>query len=183
MGCNGTAWFSHAAGIVGGVGTVAGVTAMNGWGSASADSTELSQGNSFSKWWDSFTVTSPESRKRTFFKYEKRIRSLSTPEKIFEYFSSVEKDGVRYMTAVDMLRALVPVYPPEGSEMIRGGALLGERAPKAELTTVFKVFDMDGDNLISFYEYLMVLTLLSIPLRHIEVVFDIVDADDNGKQE
>ena len=35
-------------------------------------------------------------RQRTFFKYEKRIRDLSGPDKIFEYFATEEKaDGTR----------------------------------------------------------------------------------------
>lgn len=135
----------------------------------------------YAKWWQGFSFLSLETRKRMFFKYEKRIRTLSTPEKVFEYFSSVEQDGIKYMTAVDMLRALVPVYPPEGSMMERGGALLGEKAPEKEHMTFFHVFDMDGDNLISFDEFLMVLTLLSIPLKHIEIVFDAVDLNNNGE--
>jgi hypothetical protein len=39
------------------------------------------------------------SRRRVFFKYEKRIRELSSPDKVFDYFASVTHDGTRYRTA------------------------------------------------------------------------------------
>ena len=131
-------------------------------------------------WLLNFSFLSLEMRKKLFFAYEKRVRSFSPPEKVFAYFSSIKIDDVHYMTAVDLLRALVPVYPPEGSPMERSGALLGEKVPVAEHITFFKVFDMDGDDLISFYEYLTVLTILSLPLKHLQIIFDIVDIDDNG---
>lgn len=35
------------------------------------------------------------SRRRVFFKYEKRIRELSPPDKVFDYFASVTQDGNR----------------------------------------------------------------------------------------
>ena len=35
------------------------------------------------------------SRRRVFFKYEKRIRELSAPDKVFDYFSSISQDGMR----------------------------------------------------------------------------------------
>lgn len=57
---------------------------------------------------------------------------------------------------------------------------LGERAPSEEQTQLFQLFDLDGDNLISYHEYLMVLIFLSIPIKDIPLVFDIVDLDDNG---
>jgi hypothetical protein len=124
-----------------------------------------------------------EQRRRTFFKYEKRIRELSPPEKVrwcpsaawrrwqpfcyhvlkaapaqgnmqtwpfhlsyayhvfashllqpalqvFEYFASQRQGKVFAMTAGDMLRSVVPVYPPEGSDVVRAGSLPGEPAPR-----------------------------------------------------
>jgi calcium uptake protein 1, mitochondrial len=72
------------------------------------------------------------SKKRYFFKYEKRLREFSTHEKMFEYFSSLEVDGKRCMTASDILRALLAVYPPDGAAWIRSGSLAGEARPKIE---------------------------------------------------
>ena len=34
------------------------------------------------------------------------------------------------MLAGDMLRAVVPVYPPEGCSFVRSGSLAGEPSPK-----------------------------------------------------
>lgn len=65
-------------------------------------------------------------RQRIFFKYEKRIRDLSTLEKIYEYFATHEHNGVKVMTSQDVVRALVPTYPPVGSKVERAGFLDGE---------------------------------------------------------
>ncbi len=41
-------------------------------------------------------LLSLSARRRVFFKYEKRIRDLSPPDKVFNYFASVERaDGAR----------------------------------------------------------------------------------------
>jgi hypothetical protein len=76
-----------------------------------------------------FTEGVKKARKRQFFKYEKRLRLKSTHEKMFEYFSSRVKDGKQCMTAQDILRALISVYPPEDATWTRSGSLDGERAP------------------------------------------------------
>lgn len=36
------------------------------------------------------------------------------------------------MTAGDMLRSVVPVYPPEGSDVVRAGSLPGEPSPHVQ---------------------------------------------------
>lgn len=54
----------------------------------------------------------------------------SPPLQVFEYFASQRADHHSYsMTAGDMMRAVVPVYPPEGSDTIRAGSLPGEPSP------------------------------------------------------
>ncbi len=57
--------------------------------------------------------------------YEKRIRDNSTLEKIFDYFSNEEKDGVKYLSPLDLLSAIVPTYPPSQSTQERSGSLDG----------------------------------------------------------
>jgi hypothetical protein len=42
-------------------------------------------------------------RQRIFFKYEKRIRDLSSLEKIYDYFATHEKDGMKAMTSQDVV--------------------------------------------------------------------------------
>lgn len=64
---------------------------------------------------------------RTFFKYEKRIRNNSSRDKVFEYFATViDTDGTKFMQLPDLLRAIVPTYPPSASDVERGGSLAGE---------------------------------------------------------
>ena len=75
-----------------------------------------------------FSLLSLDQRRRTFFKYEKRLRELSGPDKAFEYFASLEGDGGVYMQPSDMMRAVVPVYPPRESDSCARGRAAG-RAP------------------------------------------------------
>ncbi|CAJ1944700.1 unnamed protein product [Sphenostylis stenocarpa] len=68
-------------------------------------------------------------RRRVFFNYEKRIRLQSPPEKVFEYFASVQTpSGEVFMTPADLMRAIVPVFPPSESNRVREGFLLGEQS-------------------------------------------------------
>jgi hypothetical protein len=75
-------------------------------------------------------------RRRALFKYEKRLRKFSTHEKMFEYFSSRMRGGAPVMTAADVLRALLAIYPPDAAEWVRSGSLPGERAPPPSLDRV-----------------------------------------------
>lgn len=91
-----------------------------------------------------------------FFNYEKRIRIQSPPEKVFEYFASVHTpEGEIFMTPADLMRAIVPVFPPSESNRVREGFLRGERI-HGELYCVpsefFMLFDTNSDGLISFAE-------------------------------
>ncbi|KAG9151386.1 hypothetical protein Leryth_024443 [Lithospermum erythrorhizon] len=126
-------------------------------------------------------------RKRVFFKYEKRLRIRSPPEKVFEYFASYRApNGELFMTASDLMRAVVPVFPPSESEatIVRGGYLKGEWA-KEELhiphSSFFLLFDTNNDGILSFPEYIFFVTLLSIPESSFSVAFKMFDLDGNGK--
>ncbi|XP_010907508.1 calcium uptake protein, mitochondrial isoform X2 [Elaeis guineensis] len=95
-------------------------------------------------------------RRRVFFNYERRIRMLSPPEKIFEYFASVRSpEGEVFMLPTDLMRATIPVFPPSESNIIREGHLRGEHHP-SELhcapSPFFMLFDTNNDGLISFPE-------------------------------
>ncbi|KAJ1385877.1 EF-hand domain [Sesbania bispinosa] len=95
-------------------------------------------------------------RRRVFFKYEKRIRLQSPPEKVFEYFASVRTpSGEVYMTPADLMRAIVPVFPPSESNRVREGFLRGEQVPgelQCDPSEFFMLFDTNNDGLISFPE-------------------------------
>ncbi|XP_020270451.1 calcium uptake protein, mitochondrial-like [Asparagus officinalis] len=126
-------------------------------------------------------------RRRVFFNYEKRIRMQSPPEKIFEYFASFKSpDGEIFMSPADLMRAVVPVFPPSESDRVREGFLRGEHPP-GELhcapSDFFMLFDTDNDGLISFPEYIFFVTLLSIPESSFSVAFKMFDLDHNGEIE
>ncbi|PSC74405.1 ARF guanine-nucleotide exchange factor GNOM isoform B [Micractinium conductrix] len=131
-----------------------------------------------------FNLMSLEQRRRTFFKYEKRVRELSPPEKVFEYFASQREGKAFSMTAGDMMRSVVPVFPPEGSDVIRAGSLPGEPLPHVQENEASKVisrFDINGDDKINFDEFLLFQALLSIPVGDLEVAFRLMDKDGSGK--
>ncbi|XP_078165458.1 calcium-binding EF hand family protein [Carex rostrata] len=126
-------------------------------------------------------------RRRVFFNYEKRIRLRSPPEKIFEYFASVRNsDGEVFMKPADLMRAVVPVFPPSESDIVKGGRLRGEPNPgelRCAPSDFFLLFDTNNDGLISFPEYIFFLTLLSIPESSFSVAFKMFDLDHNGEIE
>ncbi|KAI4377316.1 hypothetical protein MLD38_014966 [Melastoma candidum] len=124
-------------------------------------------------------------RRRIFFKYEKRIRLQSPPEKVFEYFATVRPpSGEVLMTPADLMKAVVPVFPPSESDRVREGSLRGERVPGdlyCPPSDFFMLFDTNGDGLISFPEYIFFVTLLSIPESSFEIAFKMFDLDNNGE--
>ncbi|GMI89190.1 hypothetical protein like AT4G32060 [Hibiscus trionum] len=125
-------------------------------------------------------------RRRVFFNYEKRIRLQSPPEKVFDYFASYRTpEGDVLMTPGDLMRALVPVFPPSESNRIREGCLRGERVDPGELhcppSDFFMLFDTNNDGLISFAEYIFFVTLLSIPESSFSIAFKMFDLDQNGE--
>lgn len=76
--------------------------------------------------------------------------------KVFEYFASVQSSsGEILMTPSDLMRAVVPVFPPSESGLVRDGYLSGERCPgelRCPASEFFMLFDVNNDGLISFKE-------------------------------
>lgn len=64
------------------------------------------------------------------------------------------------MNPADLVQAVVPVFPPPDSNIVRNGCLRGERSP-GELhcphSELFMWFDTNGNGLISFPEYLFLM--------------------------
>ncbi|KAL8223229.1 hypothetical protein R6Q57_020628 [Mikania cordata] len=130
-------------------------------------------------------LVSDSYRKKVFFKYEKRIRTQSPPEKVFEYFASYRSpSGEPFMTPADLMRAVVPVFPPSEASRVREGSLKGEWVP-TELhcapSKFFMLFDTNNDGLISFAEYIFFVTLLSIPESSFSIAFKMFDLDNSGE--
>jgi hypothetical protein len=59
------------------------------------------------------------------------------------------------MTPADLMRAVVPVFPPSESGRVREGSLRGEQVPgtlHCDPSEFFMLFDTNSDGLISFPE-------------------------------
>lgn len=78
------------------------------------------------------------------------------PLKVYEYFASIRTtEGKDLMTPADLMRAVVPVFPPSESNLVRDGYLRGERSPgelRCSKSDFFMLFDVNNDGLISFKE-------------------------------
>ncbi|TKY74755.1 Calcium uptake protein 1 [Spatholobus suberectus] len=125
-------------------------------------------------------------RSKVFFNYEKRLRLHSPPEKVFEYFASCRTpEGELLMKPVDLMRAVVPIFPPSESNLVREGYLKSERSLPGHLccppSEFFMLFDVNNDELISFKEYIFFVTLLSIPESSFSAAFKMFDKDNDGE--
>lgn len=121
---------------------------------------------------------------RTLLNYENRVRAMSSPEKVFEYFASVSENGELFMTPRDFVRSLVAMDVPAMSVSTTSGSTRKVSRKDADRTgsqdEFFKLVDADGDGFISFPEYIFFVTLLSIPVDDFDVAFRMIDLDGNG---
>nr|GEY59880.1 calcium uptake protein, mitochondrial-like [Tanacetum cinerariifolium] len=88
------------------------------------------------------------------------------------------------MTPADLMRAVVPVFPPSEASRVREGSLKGERVSsdlRCPPSKFFMLFDTNNDGLISFAEYIFFVTLLSIPESSFSIAFKMFDLDNNGE--
>ncbi|GAM19553.1 hypothetical protein SAMD00019534_027280 [Acytostelium subglobosum LB1] len=106
-------------------------------------------------------------------RYQDKIREYSTPEKIFQTFASVKKNGESFMTLDDFVRAILPSQFRESTQTSLKGLPLNVR----NVPLSFQIADIDGDGLISFSEFIFFSTLLSIPEKSVEIAFQIMDVN------
>ncbi|EGG14948.1 putative protein serine/threonine kinase [Cavenderia fasciculata] len=115
----------------------------------------------------------PTLREKIITNYQNRIREFSTPEKIFETFASISKNGESFMTLDDFVSAILPhQFKAQSTKGTKTKALINKNAP---LPLSFKMADVDGDGLISFSEFIFFSTLLSIPQNSARIAFKIMD--------
>ncbi|KAN0024883.1 hypothetical protein ACTFIV_009292 [Dictyostelium citrinum] len=115
-------------------------------------------------------------RERIINNYQNRIREYSTPEKIFQCFASVKKNGESFMTVEDFIRAILPHQFKAGSNTSVKSKPLNIK----DIPYSFKIADVDGDGLISFGEFMFFSTLLSIPESSVPIAFKIMDVNGDG---
>lgn len=126
-------------------------------------------------------------RERKVIEYENRIRNFSTPDKIFRYFAtyrSTQSDGEIYMTPGDFLRSLTPgVLQPEGlglDQFRKFDPAVGVSNLDDDLDESSIFHHLGAHGLISFSDYVFLLTILSTSRRQFEIAFRMFDLNGDG---
>ncbi|XP_049839208.1 calcium uptake protein 1 homolog, mitochondrial isoform X4 [Schistocerca gregaria] len=127
-------------------------------------------------------------RDRKIIEYENRIRNFSTPDKIFRYFATVKVikgDVVEiYMTPDDFMRSICPgAKQPEGLGLDQYKRYDPKNVHmKLELAldedSIF--YKLGSAGLITFSDYIFLLTVLSTSRRHFEIAFRMFDLNGDG---
>ncbi|XP_044001379.1 calcium uptake protein 1 homolog, mitochondrial-like isoform X2 [Aphidius gifuensis] len=127
-------------------------------------------------------------RDRKIIEYENRMRSYSTPDKIFRYFATVKissLDGTEvYMTPDDFLRAITPgMKQPDGlglDKYKRFDPKGIQNKLELELDENSIFYKLGSAGLITFSDYIFLLTVLSTSRRHFEIAFRMFDFNGDG---
>ncbi|GLV41367.1 Mitochondrial calcium uptake 1 [Carabus blaptoides fortunei] len=127
-------------------------------------------------------------RDRKIMEYENRMRSYSTPDKIFRYFATVKitsLDGTEiYMTPDDFLRAITPgTKQPDGlglDQYKRYDPKSVQQKLDLALDEDSIFFKLGSAGLITFSDYIFLLTVLSTSRRHFEIAFRMFDLNGDG---
>ncbi|XP_033326771.2 mitochondrial calcium uptake 1 isoform X2 [Megalopta genalis] len=127
-------------------------------------------------------------RDRKIIEYENRLRAYSTPDKIFRYFATVKLSTLDsteiYMTPDDFLRAITPgMRQPDGLGLDKYKRYDPKNVHnKLELSldedSIF--YKLGSAGLITFSDYIFLLTVLSTSRRHFEIAFRMFDFNGDG---
>ncbi|KAK9870484.1 hypothetical protein WA026_008043 [Henosepilachna vigintioctopunctata] len=129
-------------------------------------------------------------RDRKIIEYENRIRQYSTPDKVFRYFATLQVQGPTidqheiYMTPDDFLRSMTPgLKQPDGLGLDQYRRYDPKSVHhKLELTldedSIF--YKLGSSGLITFSDYIFLLTVLSTSRRHFEIAFRMFDLNGDG---
>nr|XP_022901870.1 calcium uptake protein 1 homolog, mitochondrial isoform X2 [Onthophagus taurus] len=131
-------------------------------------------------------------RDRKIIDYENRIRTYSTPDKVFRYFATIQvitPQGLEtFMTPDDFLRSLMPgLKQPDGLGLDQ----FRRYDPKHKVETVHDKLELSlprdsifyklgSFGLITFSDYIFLLTVLSTSRRHFEIAFRMFDLNGDG---
>ncbi|KAF7271359.1 hypothetical protein GWI33_015716 [Rhynchophorus ferrugineus] len=127
-------------------------------------------------------------RDRKIIEYENRMRAYSTPDKIFRYFATVKLsrgDNVEvYMTPDDFLRAITPgMKQPDGlglDQYKRYDPKTVQQRLDLALDEDSIFYKLGSSGLITFSDYIFLLTVLSTSRRHFEIAFRMFDLNGDG---
>ncbi|KAH8341976.1 hypothetical protein KR059_006600, partial [Drosophila kikkawai] len=120
--------------------------------------------------------------------YENRLRRHSDPMKVFRYFATIKMKNKAgrwdlFMTPQDFLRSILPgLRQPEHLTLARYRLLDEEAAEKwragAQKDSIF--LKLDDTGLLDFSDYVLLTILLSIPERHVWILLQLFDHDEDG---
>ncbi|XP_039950743.1 calcium uptake protein 1 homolog, mitochondrial isoform X5 [Bactrocera tryoni] len=127
-------------------------------------------------------------RERKIIEYENRIRAYSTPDKIFRYFATVRLTTATStevcMTPDDFLRSIYPgMMQPEGlglDQYRRYDPKDVAECLKLHLAKDSIFYKLGSFGLITFSDYIFLLTVLSTSRRHFEIAFQMFDLNGDG---
>lgn len=126
-------------------------------------------------------------RDRKFIAYEDRIRAYSTPDKIFRYFAtlkSVDEDGeCIYMTPDDFVRSITPgIKQPDGLDLDNFLRYDPKNEPlQLNIPEDSIFYSLCDKALITFTDFVFLLTVLSTPRRQFEIAFRMFDLNGDGE--
>jgi len=129
-------------------------------------------------------------RDRKIIEYENRMRQYSTPDKVFRYFSTIkivdEKGNSEVMmTPEDFLRSMSPgEKQPDNLGLdqflqVNEEGIAGiSRLQNIDQKSIF--YQLGSGGLISFSDYIFLLTVLSTSRRHFQIAFKMFDLNGDG---
>eukprot|EP00466_Bigelowiella_natans_P003923 jgi/Bigna1/71106/fgenesh1_pg.14_\ len=126
--------------------------------------------------------------------YENRIRQMSNPHKIFDYFASKrDSKGNPLMTPDDFVRSITH-YGGRSHDQVGNKApsdyssspsivLKKNKHDDSKIPVIFRRLSQNGDGLLRLDEYLLLTTLLAIPPDLFDVAFRMSDVNGDGNLE
>ncbi|XP_077534123.1 mitochondrial calcium uptake 1 isoform X2 [Haemaphysalis longicornis] len=129
----------------------------------------------------------PGFRDRKIIEYENRIRAYSTPDKIFRYFATMRVyneagDSEIFMSPQDFLRSITPgTKQPEGFGLDQYKRIdIRDEKVFSSLNEDSIFYKLSSSGLISFSDYIFLLTILSASKRQFEIAFRMFDLNGDG---
>ncbi|XP_049702786.2 calcium uptake protein 1 homolog, mitochondrial isoform X2 [Helicoverpa armigera] len=142
-------------------------------------------------------------RDRKIIEYENRMRQYSTPDKVFRYFATLQAQHHDqheiFMTPDDFLRSMTPgVKQPDGLGLDqyrrydpKREQILFKKNKESLQKSISQRLNLDLDEdsifyklgssgLITFSDYIFLLTVLSTSRRHFEIAFRMFDLNGDG---
>ncbi|XP_075548531.1 mitochondrial calcium uptake 1 isoform X2 [Dermacentor variabilis] len=129
----------------------------------------------------------PGFRDRKIIEYENRIRAYSTPDKIFRYFATMRVyneagDSEIFMSPQDFLRSITPgTKQPEGYGLDQYKRIdIRDEKVFSGLSKDSIFYKLSSSGLISFSDYIFLLTILSASKHQFEIAFRMFDLNGDG---